>query len=260
MDKERFTKAQKLIEQFKLDINFKKRLKKEYFGDFHYKGIDNAYIEWISHGKDYIHDQDYIYLVVTVDKKTSYFNLQGEQFIDLWFDYAQNVFCGALAKVIIGGKRNMLKTDFTLLWDKPLDEWFDEIYSENASDDFSIVSIGNKKNIFIYDPISGALCYDAPLSEWFDSIKRMNVGSRQLFKVSKLDPKTNKPRFNLMPKKKKSKLIWDKPVEQWFKDINLTYDEQSGKKNVVLAKHSDNQWKEYNIGNNLKLCSVNGNE
>lgn len=101
------------------------------------------------------------------------------------------------------GKYNFINTKGELLWNKPVNKWFDGVgYFYNG---YAVVKINNKYNFI---STNGEFLYNKHVDEWFDVIEEFIDCYNGYVRV-KLKGKWNFINSN-------GKLLWDKPVDEWF--------------------------------------------
>ena len=66
------------------------------------------------------------------DKKFNILTFNGELICEFWFDKLEKIdnSPNEVAKVYINGKCNFVKTDFTFVWQYPVQEWFNEMFAD----------------------------------------------------------------------------------------------------------------------------------
>ena len=175
-----------------------------------------------------------------IDFEDDYYNFvdsNNNLLSDKWFDFAYR-FENGYAVVTINSRENLLRSDGSLVWDKPEDEWFDQI--RNSFDEGVVIVCRDEMFNFLRE--DGTLVWDTEdTSEWFENADNFEDGlalvgnwsedeynfltldgellcdryynwigdfENGLAKV-KLDGKYNFIRIN-------STLVWDKPLEEWF--------------------------------------------
>lgn len=141
-------------------------------GNFLFK---NSFEDWYNIIEDYGD-----FLKIHINSKENISNLNGKlafntDNIEEWPDAIEKKSNGFIIRC--DDKYNVLNKDFSLLINGPKNKWLDNIqvfYDSNEDEDFSIVEIGEKKNIFSWEDMT--LIYNQPLGEWFDAVSAFKEG------------------------------------------------------------------------------------
>ena len=218
IDKERREKAICLLNTFASEKNYKKMLKMMVGNRSGYTPTYNSKSVII-----YIADDERYYLLL-IDDKYGYFDRDGNQLIDLWFDSADYSF-GAIGVVRIGYKYNFITRDFKLVWDKPIEKWFD--FAHNS------IWFCDEETNYTHLMIVG-----------FASKKYKSVNNGYGHKCYK---------WNFIIPSDISKFV----SKKWYDNYIETYDNYDGpeKKSVILARHC-HTWDELYIDRNGQMKIV----
>lgn len=146
--------------------------------------------------------------VVNIFGKSNYVNKKGDVLSpNLWFDICERFNNDAVARVIVDHKHNFINLEGEFLWNKPVNEWFDEtpaIFLQG----FTAVCIktedGEKKwNLM---NTNGDFILNKPVNEWFDKVGLFSTEGIAAFS---LEGKCNYIRLD-------GSLLYDKPIDEWF--------------------------------------------
>ena len=196
------------------------------------------------------------------------------------YDYVETFFNG-FAPVKINNRWNFLNSEGKLVWNKPVDQWFDLVRYFN--DGLAKVKWENRWNYINtegklisnqwYDKIAdyftsgtapvklndkcnfintkGQLLWNKPIDQWFDE-------ARDFWKFRAAVKMNGKWNFIDLD----GKLVWNKPVDQWFDEVNDFINDfarvKSGTKFNLLSKNGkviSNQW--YDIVGDMKYGIAN---
>lgn len=134
-----------------------------------------------------------------------------------WFDFIGDTYNGitAVGRKINGqGKYNFTKSDGSLLFNLPTENWFDGI--RPMDDGTSIVKFDEKYNMIKPD---GSFLYNASVEEWFDWISDEFIDEYLMVGVD--DGENFK--YNLLDE---NGFIWNHPVNEWFDEIGYLDNDQ----------------------------------
>ena len=164
-------------------------------------------------------DESYNMYVLMINEKEqgmqyNFASQSGEIYFDFTFDYVFKH--GTYYEVCKGGKSNLLKKDGTLLWKRPINEWFYDISIRHNGTIIVYEDVDNveKRNVLLPN---GELVWKHPKEEWFDLIRPNEDGEDGSYLVV-INSKKNFLTGD-------GKLVWNRPPSQWFDDVtgNATY-------------------------------------
>ena len=123
---------------------------------------------------------------------------------DIWFDWLDVINYGyRILAVKKDGKYNFMKTNGAFLWDKPVDEWFDN-FPDEFREGFARIRIDTRRNLI---SLTGELLFP------YDDIEKWpkRLG---LFRNGVAAVKFDNGKRNYITKDRK--YLWNKPMEEWF--------------------------------------------